>query len=275
MAKAIRNPRAVFRRLALIARASARQLKHAADDSISIWRERRGSNFGHGRNGVPDETGEPIELNTIAYKALVSLEQHQERRSSAQRQFAALGLDVEWKIPAKLEDVPWASVPRVYRDRPEKASHAVTLISVLDEVERAKVPSFMHFEDDVIFHSRISTLLPRLRVPRDWKFIYLGGRNFGTRIKVWPGLVRSDHVVDLHAVIVRSDMIPHLRKVLLDPTIDFIDLDHRFATLHRQYPAYLCRPNLAWQSPHSDDSGTKPAYCNYYAGGAVRIGQGD
>jgi hypothetical protein len=45
--------------------------------------------------------------------------------------------------------------------------------------------------------------------------------------------------------------------------------------LHNDYPTYLCRPNLAWQSRHSDDSGGLPAYSNYYANGTVRVGQGD
>ena len=51
--------------------------------------------------------------------------------------------------------------------------------------------------------------------------------------------------------------------------------DFRIARLHSQYPAYLCRPNLAWQSRHSDDSDQLKAYSNYYANGAVRVGQGD
>jgi len=90
----------------------------------------------------------------------------------------------------------------------------------------------MHFEDDVNVHPRIAMLLPRLRVLRDWSFIYLGGRNNGTKTKVLPGLFRSDFVSDLHAVIVRSDMIPHLRRVLVDPAINSEHPDFRIATLH-------------------------------------------
>ena len=151
----------------------------------------------------------------------------------------------------------------------------MTLLSVFDQVERAKAPSFMHFEDDVIFHPRISTLLPRLKVPRDWKFIYIGGRNGRTMTPASPGLVRSDFVSDLHAVIIRSDMIPHLRRVLFDPAIESAYTDFRIATLHARFPTYLCRPNLAWQSSHSDDSGKLKAFSNYYPNGAVKIDQGD
>jgi hypothetical protein len=275
VAKLARKFRAEHRRWANIARAFVRRHEYAIEEPLRVCGERFGSIFSHGRIEAPDEGTESIDLKSIPYKALVSLEQQHERRSNAQRQFGALDIDAEWKIPVKMEDVPWARLPHEYRDRPECGSRAMTLLSILDEVERAKAPSFVHFEDDIIFHPRISTLLPRLRVPREWKFIYLGGRNNGTKTKVSLGLARSDFVSDLHAVIIRSEMIPHVRRVLLDPAINSMHPDFRIATLHARYPAYLCRPNLAWQSAHSDDSGRLPVYCNYYANGAVKIEQGD
>jgi len=216
-----------------------------------------------------------IDLNSISCKYLISLEQHHERRASAQRQFAALGIHAEWEIPMKLEDVPWAQLPRDYERKPAAASQAMTLLAIFDEVERMNAPSFAHFEDDVVFHPCVSTLLSRIRVPGDWQFIYLGGRNGEIKTAVSPGLVRSSFVSDLHAVIIRAGMIPHLRRVLFDPAIDSAYTDFRIASLHSRYPAYLCRPNLAWQSRHSDDSGRLKAYSNYYANGAVMIGQGD
>ncbi len=205
----------------------------------------------------------------------MSLEQQLERRDNALRQLVAHGMEVEWKIPVKIADVPWARLPGDYKLRPEDGSHAATLLSILDEVERKRAPSFMHIEDDVVFHPRFLTLLARLRVPQDWQFIYLGGRNGGARTKVCPGLARSNFIADLHAVIIRAEMIPHLRRVLLDPAMGPLHLDSRIASLHPRYPAYLCRPNLAWQSAHTDNAGKRPAYSNYYPNGAVRLGQGD
>ncbi len=275
VAELVRKSRALHRRWANIAQAFVRRHEYAIEEPLQVCRERFGSILSHGRIGTPDEGTESIDLKSIPYKALVSLERHHERRSNAQRQFTELGIDSEWKIPVNMRDVPWAGLPHAYRGKPAAASHAMTLLAILDEVERAKTPSFMHFEDDVIFHPRISTLLPRLRVPCEWKFIYLGGRNNGTKTKISPGLVRSDFVSDLHAVIIRSEMIPHLRRVLLDPAINSMHTDFRIATLHGRYPAYLCRPNLAWQFIHSDDSGSLPAYSNYYANGAVKIEEGD
>ena len=274
-ARLARKSRALHGRLANIAKAFFRRHEYVIKGPLQACGERLGSIFGRPKTGGSDERTEPIDLKSIPYKVLISLEQHHERRFNAQRQLAELGIDAEWKIPVKIGDVPWARVPHAFTSRAEAASHAVTLLSILDEAERANIPSFMHFEDDVIFHPRISMLLPRLRVPRGWKFIYLGGRNNGTKMTVSPGLVRSDFVSDLHAVIIRSDMIPHLRRVLLDPAINSMYTDFRIALLHSQFPAYLCRPNLAWQSTHSDDSGSAPAYCNYYANGAVKIDQGD
>jgi hypothetical protein len=218
---------------------------------------------------------ESIDLGAVPYKVLVSLEKHADRRNTARTRLAALALDVAWKIPVKFADVPWATIPSIYARMPQKASQAITLLEIFDAVERANASSFIHFEDDVIFHPRLATLLPRLRVPRDWKFIYLGGRNNGKRSASSPGFVRSDFISDLHAVIIRSDMIPAMRRALLDHSIDSYHVDFRIATLHGTHPAYLCRPNLAWQSPHSDDEGRASPYCNYYVNGTVRIGVGD
>jgi hypothetical protein len=247
--------------------AVAAPFRHCADRFRPVLRRKRCAAL--------DADLESIDLNSIPCKFLVSLEQHHERRNNAQRQFAALGIHAEWKIPVKLEDVPWAQLPRDYERKRAAASQAMTMLSIFDEVERLKAPSFMHFEDDVVFHPRISILLPRLRVPRDWKFIYLGGRNGRIKTPVSSGLVRSMFVSDLHAVIIRAEMIPHMRRVLVDPTINSSFTDFRIARLHNDYPAYLCRPNLAWQSRHSDDSGQVKVYSNYYTNGTVRVGQGD
>ena len=270
-----RKIRTLSRLLASILRAFARRHEYTVKAPLRNGADRLGSILSRERNLARDAGMESIDLNSIPCKFLISLEQHHERRGNAQRQFAALGIHADWKIPMKLEDVPWARVPRDYERKPAAASHAMTLLSIFDEVERAEAPSFMHFEDDVVFHPRVMALLPRIRVPRDWKFIYLGGRNGRIKTTVSPGLVRSSLVSDLHAVIIRSDMIPHLRRVLFDPAIDSAYTDFRTASLHSHYPAYLCRPNLAWQSHHSDDSGQLKPFSNYYANGAVRLGQGD
>ncbi len=262
-------------RIAVAPRAFIRRHRHDLDEPVRMCRTVAASLLGRRNIAACDESTEAIDLNAISCRVLVSLEQHHERRSNALRQFAALGIDVEWKVPVKVDDVPWHLLPPIYRAKPTRGSHAATLLSILDEVERVKAPSFLHFEDDVVLHPRFSALLPRLRVPRDWQFIYLGGRNGGAKNQISPGLVRSDLITDLHAVIIRSSMVPHLRRVLLDPAMETVHLDARFAMLHRQFPAYLCRPNLAWQSAHSDDAGKLPVYSNYYPNGTVRMGQGD
>lgn len=273
----LRQRASLWRRFRNVAapRAFLRQHRHDLDEPIRICRELFRSAARGRKSAGSGEGTDSIDLDSVPYKVLLSLEQQHERRSNALRQFARLGIDVEWEVPVKIEDVAWARIPRLYKLSPCVASHAVTLLAILDEAERMKVPSFMHLEDDVVFHPRFATLLPRLRVPRDWQFIYLGGRNGGTRTEVSPGLTRSDFIADLHAVIIRAEMIPHLRGVVLNSAAGPIHLDSRIASLHRQYPAYLCRPNLAWQSAHTDDAGKRPAYSNYYPNGAVRLGQGD
>jgi hypothetical protein len=269
----VRKARSLGRLVTSKTRVFLRRHEYAIKAPLQVCGERMGSII---RRAATSDAGmESIDLKPIPCKFLVSLEQQQERRNTAQSQLAALGIHAEWRIPARVEDVQWDRLPRAYERKPEAGSHAMTLLSIFEEVERAKSPSFVHFEDDVVLHPRITTLLPPLKVPPAWKFIYLGGRNNGGRTAVSPGLVRSDFVSDLHAVIIRSEMIPLLRSALLDPAIDSEHTDFRIATLHARFPTYLCRPNLAWQSAHSDDAGISKPYSNYYANGTVKIGQGD
>jgi hypothetical protein len=145
----------------------------------------------------------------------------------------------------------------------------------MEDVERKGAWAFAHFEDDVVFHPEFQSRLPKIRVPKDWKFLYIGGRNNNARQEVAPGLARSMFVSDLHAVVIRSSMIDKIRRALLDPANPSHWADARIASLHRSHPAYLCRPNLAWQSVHPNDSGTGTAYSNYYADGTVAHGKGD
>ena len=219
--------------------------------------------------------GDVVDLKLVPYKVLISMEQHHERRKHAQKQFSQLGMAVDWKIPTRIEHIPWAALPASYEHSAKYTSQAVTLLDVLEEVERRKVDSFMLLEDDVIFHSDIVNLLPKIRVPRDWRFIYIGGRNNGIKEEVAPGLVRSTFVSDLHAVIIRSSMIDALRMALLDPAIDSHLADLRIASLHKKYPAYLCRPNLAWQSVHGNGSPDGKATSNYNEDGSVVQDEGD
>jgi hypothetical protein len=142
-------------------------------------------------------------------------------------------------------------------------------------VERKKAQSFMLFEEDVIFHQDTAALLSQIRVPLDWQFIYVGGRNCGNSEFVSPGLVKSDFVADLHAVIIRSSMIDRLRKVLMDCCINSSSPDFRFATLQNRFPAYLCRPNLAWKAPRWDPSGNGLDYSLYNDDGSVKFGMGN
>ena len=221
-----------------------------------------------------EQKADVIDLKAIPYKVLVSMENQPERRREAQDQFKQLGLDVEWKMPVKIQDIQWNATTLRYRPMPAAASQMLTLLDIFSEAERRKVDYFIHFEDDVVFHPEITALLPEIRVPQDWKFIYIGGRNCGDHEYVSRGLIRSDFVADLHAVIIRADIIDPLRRALMDPCINSIWPDFRFATLQNIYPAYLCRPNLAWQSSHPSESGGG-IYSHYNEDGTVKEGMGN
>jgi hypothetical protein len=203
------------------------------------------------------------------------MEEERERRENAFRQFSDLGLDVEWKVPVKIDDIPWGEMPSAYKNHSKYASQALTLIEVFKEVIHKGADHFMLFEDDIIFHPQILTHLPHITVPDDWKFIYVGGRNCGVKQYISRGLVKSTFVSDLHAVIIRSDMIDLLKQVLLDRNLTTHWADARIASLHKIYPTYLCRPNLAWQSVHSYERGSGEPFSNYNENGTVKRDQGD
>src|SRR5262249_52686321 len=150
---------------------------------------------------------EAIDLTAIPFRIMSSLEAHRDRRDPAMRALASLGLTVRWKIPVPIGEIDWSRLPSIYRQRPNYASHALTTLAIFDEVERSGAAAFLHFEDDIVLHPRITEFLMRIRVPRDWQFIYLGGRNNGKRRAVSPGLAQSDCISDLHAVIMRSTLI--------------------------------------------------------------------
>ena len=216
-----------------------------------------------------------FELQSVPCQVLISMENQEERRRNAMRQFAGLGLNVEWKVPIKIADIQWDKLPAAYREHPKYASQTLTILDVLDEVESKGAESFALFEDDIVFHPHTLLLLPQIVVPEDWKFFYIGGRNNGSKQYVSKGLVKSTFVSDLHAVVINSEIIHLLRRVLVDGSMNTHWADARIASLHKKYPAYLCRPNLAWQSFHADESGAGVGYSNYYADGSVKPGQGD
>ena len=214
-------------------------------------------------------------LQSIPYKALLSLENARERRANALRQLKDLNIEAEWLVPIKANAIDWSSIPPAFRRAPKYGSHAVTMLAMFDEAIRRGVDTFMHIEDDVVFHHQILERLPNIFVPGNWRFIYLGGRSYGRRQKVSNGLVRSHAVGDLHAVVMRSDMIPLMKDALLDSKSNFQWCDARISSLHKKWPAYLCRPNLAWQAPHCNDRGTGAPYSNYFEDGRVKPGQGE
>jgi hypothetical protein len=207
---------------------------------------------------------------------MLSLVCEEGHRRNAYSQFKQLDFEVEWKIPIAVEEIPWGTIPSAFRKSAKYASRVATILEVLKELEASKPESFMLLEDDVIFHPRFWDLYSQGEVPMDWQFFYLGGRNNGNRETVSDAVIRSTYISDLHAVVIRGSMIPLLKQRLLDESSTTVFVDARIATLHPTHAAYLCRPNLAWQSFHGDilDSTIAP-YCNYLPDGSVLPGQGD
>lgn len=216
-----------------------------------------------------------FDFRQVPYKVLISMEQQRERRDAAYEQFAKLGMEVEWKVPVPISDPRLKQLPKAYKNHPKYASQTCTIIEVLKEAKRRGSESLMLLEDDIVFHPHILWLMPQVVIPNDWKFIYIGGRNCGSRSYVFKGLAKSTFVSDLHAVIIRAAMFDQVEAALVDKNSTSHWADARIGTLHKNHPTYLFRPNLAWQSSHANDSNVGEEYCNYNDDGSVKPGQGD
>ena len=214
-------------------------------------------------------------LQSVTYTALISLDKHDKRRGNALLQLEQLDIEAEWVRPVEAESIDLTLLPSAFLNAPNYASHALTILNVFDKALLRNASNFMHVEDDVIFDPQIRKFLPQIVVPNDWKFIYIGGRNCGSKQRFSSWIVKSSFVSDLHAVIMRIEMIDVMRDALLDRGIASHYCDARLASLHQKYPTYLCRPNLAWQSIHSNESGDGLPDSNYNEDGSVKLEQGD
>ena len=215
-----------------------------------------------------------INLSSISYRALVSMPDEATRRTWVTKRLLDYGVSVEWHIPVPIAEIVWSDLPTVFAHHPRYASQALSLHAIVSEAQRRDAAALLLLEDDIVFHVDFPTMLARLQPPSDWSFLYLGGRNCGIKEQVGDGLMRSDFVSDLHAVVLRWDVFDEVKRALIDPWIYSALPDFRIATLHRRFTTYLCRPNLVWQTPHTTEANGE-AYCNYTSNGDVVTGQGD
>ena len=148
-----------------------------------------------------------------------------------------------------------------YSHLPQKAlpyiSQILTLKKVIGDAKRQNAHCVWLFEDDAVLHPEFLNRARRLRVPNNWRFLYLGGAYYENVVRINEFLVRPSKVLDLHCVIISSEMYDiiedRFEAALHDPSKKEVFADMILADLHKIYPAYLCRPNLSWQSNHQSD----------------------
>src|SRR6202453_1023001 len=208
-----------------------------------------------------------MNLHEVPYKVMINMPQASDRRWQLHEKLCKFGfMDVACEHP-----IPIAEIDRSeYSHLPEEAlpyiSQIITIKRVLTEAKRRGAKSTWLLEDDATFHSEFNDRVRRLRVPNNWCFLYLGGAYYEEAIRINGALVRPDKILDLHSLVISSEVydvaISQLDAVLKDTSKSEVFADVTFASLHKKYPAYLCRPNLVWQAPHHSDLKGKH-YSNY------------
>ena len=133
------------------------------------------------------------------------------------------------------------------------------LIRICAKAKKKNAGEFLIFETGALFHPDIHNLIHRIRVPYDWRFLYLGGNSVGEEEWVGRGLVKSDNILGLEAIVIRNEMIAEIERVLADPLGDGELCVTRISRLHKVFPAYLCEPRLAWMESNSSQESTHPA----------------
>ena len=95
-------------------------------------------------------------------------------------------------------------------------------------------------EDDVIFAPLFDEMYPQFmeRVPDDWGFIFFGGYHFRQPQEVVPGVLRTRGVLGNECVLIRSNVVPEVQRILETIPWNTDAGDKRISQLFDQYPAY-------------------------------------
>lgn len=212
-----------------------------------------------------------MNLHEIPLKVMITMPQCAERRWRLHESLCGYGIsDVIAEHPIAIHEINTAE----YSHLPGKAlpyvSQILTLKRVFSDARKRKVNSIWLFEDDAVLHPDFLELARRIRVPNNWRFLYLGGACYENAIRVNEHLLKPNRTLDLHCVVISGEMFQIIEDAfdaaLNDKTKTEVFADVVLSELQDVFPAYLCRPNLSWQSTHQSDLNGRH-YSNYKPNG--------
>lgn len=107
-------------------------------------------------------------------------------------------------------------------------------------METAPDSDMLLMEDDVIFSALFDEMYPQFmeRVPDDWGFIFFGGYHYRQPEEIKPGVLRTYGILGNECVLIRSSVVPEVKKILEDIPWSEDAGDKVISTLFKKYPAY-------------------------------------
>lgn len=127
-------------------------------------------------------------------------------------------------------------------------------LEVIKQAKEKRYKNILIFEDDVQLDDDFNTKFDKWikQVPKDWKFLYLGGNHVGGLHPINRNVYKMFNSFAIHAFGIDSELFTELIDQLDDENIEqAVDVIYGF--LHRYYPSYTFKPPLAWQSEGFSD----------------------
>jgi hypothetical protein len=208
-----------------------------------------------------------MNLHEIPLKVVISLPQRSERRWKLHEKLCKMGItDLVCEHPVPVSEITGTQYSHLPKTALPYVSQILTLQKLLKESRVKGRKAIWILEDDAAFHPEFHDRVRRLRVPNNWQFLYLGGAYYDEVIRINESLVSPNKILDLHSVIIANSMFEiieaRFEAALKDVSRQEIFADVLISEIHKEYPAYLCRPNLVWQSYHQSDLNGRN-YSNY------------
>jgi hypothetical protein len=146
-----------------------------------------------------------MNLHEIPYKVMVTLPQCVDRRWKLHEALCLYGIkDVIAEHPVPLHDINIAE----YSHLPQKAlpyvSQILTLSKVVADAKQKGAHSLWLLEDDAVLHPEFLYRARRLRIPNNWRFVYLGGAYYDKAVRINRDIVKPNKVLDLHCVVISA-----------------------------------------------------------------------
>lgn len=182
------------------------------------------------------------------------------QRQCAEAHFYERGMEVR-RQPAIAHW--WLKSPRRYSGTGERAE-SLTLRLALRRAMVARAPAVLIFREDVRLHPEWRARMDRLELPEHWQVFHLGAVHEQPPSPAGAGVVRCARAQGFHAVGIRAEIFPKLRRLLGTPDETGAVPSAREILVHLQgeVPVYAAWPNLAWcegEDFHSDGSQRRDA----------------